>query len=106
MSMISERPLVLISDIGETSAILSFLPPEVEIDRIFDVAVRTVNAKSSGAICLKAVDLGTGLMKLETNPLLKSEISLEAAAKLVANELARTCISSPLFDKTLYQECG
>lgn len=106
MNVISERPLILISDVGETSAIVSFVPSEIEIDRVFGAAVRTVSTKSSEAICLKAIDLDKGLMKLETNPLLKSEISLKEAAELVAKELARTCINSPLFDETLYQVCG
>lgn len=54
-------------------------------------------------IRLRELDLEFGLLQLYRRPNSKA-FDLEWAARIVAEELARTCIASPSFDETLYSE--
>lgn len=106
LNKISETPLVQLCDVGEASAVLVFRPAEVDVDKVFDRASDRLMRESFGTVRLKKLDLELGLLQLYTQPALNNPetLDLEQAAKLVANELARTCIASPYFDGALYSE--
>lgn len=106
MDIISKQPLVQMCDVGEATATLVFTPAEVDIDKVFDAAICKLRGVSFGAIRLRAMDLEFGLLQLYWRPGLngKEPAGLKAAAELVANELARTCVGSPEFDIALYGE--
>lgn len=100
---ISSKPLVQLCDVGEASATLSFKPSEVDVDKVLSCASTRVDQESSGMIRLREFDLEFGLLQLYRQPNSKA-FDLEWAARIVAEELARTCIASPSFDETLYSE--
>lgn len=85
-------PQILFQKVDETKAKVWFSPVECPItSSALDETCRVLFQRSHGAILVRVDGLDDGVLTIQQNPTIRSEIDLEAAAKQLVTPLYEAC---------------